>query len=105
MRVPNCRTDETYNEKYLNEKDERFIRGYDAAVETALNLLNNSDVYPDFDDLLDPNKCIVNLDKHEIVKEALEDWLEGERNMFITSMIDNMDDTEYEAIKERVGGK
>lgn len=102
MRVPNCREDEAYNEKYLNDEDARFLKGYDWAVENALNLLNNTSTYEELEQLLDPNKAIVNLDKEEIVKNALADWLEGERDMLITSMIDNMDDTEYEAIKARV---
>lgn len=101
MLVPNCRTDESYNEKYLNEEDKRFIKGYDCAVEVALNLLNNAEVYPEFEDLLDPNKALVNVDKEDIVREALEDWLEGERNMIITSMIDHMDEKEYEANKSK----
>ena len=100
--IPDTRTDENYNEKYLNAQDKEFVKGYDYAVEQALNLLNNTDVYDELDDLLDTNKALVNVDKCEIVENALKDWLEGERDMLITSMIDNMDDTEYEAIKARV---
>lgn len=100
--IPDCRTDENYNERYLNEKDKEFVKGYDWAVETVLNILNNADVYPDFADLLDPNKALVNVDKAEIVKDALEQWMEGERDMLITSMIDHMDEKEYSSIKEKV---
>ena len=99
--IPDCRTDDFYNEKYLNEKDKEFLKGYDYAVEQALNLLNNADVYPDFDDLLNPNKSLVNTDKKEIVKNALDQWLEMERDELITSMIDYMDDDEYEANRAR----
>lgn len=101
MRVPDCRTDEYYNEKYLNDEDKRFLKGYDWAVENALNLLNNTDTYDELDDILDPNKAIVNVDKHEIFRSALADWLEGERDMLITSMIDGMGE-EYDEIKARV---
>lgn len=103
MIVPNCREDDTYNEKYLNDEDKRFLKGYDWAVENALNLLNNTDTYDELDDILDPNKAIVNVDKHEILRDALADWLEGERDMLITSMIDNMDNEEYEKNKANVG--
>jgi len=105
MLVPNCRTDESYNEKYLNAEDARFLKGYDWAVENALNLLNNTSAYEELEQLLDPNKAIVNLDKEDIVRSALADWLEGERDMLITSMIDHMDEKEYEAIKASVDAK
>lgn len=100
--IPNCRTDENYNEKYLNKMDKEFVKGYDWAVETALNILNNAEVYPEFNELLDRDKCVVNVDKEEIVRDALEQWMEGERDMLITSMIDNMDEDEYAAIKKKV---
>ena len=101
MRVPDCRTDEYYNEKYLEGSNKDFVRGYDFATDQALNLLNNAEVFPDFMDLLDPNKAIVNIDKEEIVKKALEDWMEMQRDELITSMIDGMGE-EYDEIKARV---
>ena len=101
MRVPDCRTDEYYNEKYLEGSNKDFVRGYDWATEQALNLLNNTEVFPDFMDMLDPNKAIVNVDKEEIVRKALEDWMESQRDMLITSMIDGMGE-EYDEIKARV---
>lgn len=104
--IPDCRTDENYNEKYLNDANKEFIKGYDYAVEQILNLVdNNSDVYPDFDDLLDPNKGIVNVDKKKIVHEAVDAWAECQRDETITSMIDNMDDDEYEKNKKAAEGK
>ena len=75
--IPNCRTDENYNERYLNRRDKRFVAGYDFAVEQALNILNNAEVYPEFSELLDPDKCVVNVDKTKIMHDALEQWLES----------------------------
>ena len=101
MRVPDCRTDEYYNEKYLEGSNKDFVRGYDWAVEQALNLLNNADVYPEFAELLEKNKAVVGVDKEIIFHEALEDWMESQRDMLITSMIDGMGE-EYDEIKARV---
>ena len=101
--IPDCRTDEAYNEKYLNNTDKEYVNGFDYAVEQVLNLIdNNLDVYPDLETILDRNKAIVNVDKVQIAHDAIEDWLEGERDMLITSMIDNMDEDEYNKIKKEV---
>ena len=105
MHIPDCRSDEAYNEKYLNDRDARFISGYDFAVEAVANIFNNLNVYPDFEDLLTDNKAIIIDGKADVAKEAIDDWLESERDMLITSMIDNMDDDEYDAIKSRVDGE
>lgn len=103
---PDCRTDDNYNTEYLEDADKEFIKGFDFAVEQVLNLIdNNADVYPEFEELLDKDRCIINVDKVAIVHEAIENWLEGERNMMITSMIDHMDEDEYNAIKEEVNGR
>ena len=101
MKIPNCREDKDYNEEYLNEKGTMFISGSDYAVEQALQLLDNADVFPDFADLLSTNRAVVGVDKEEIVRDALTDWLESARNELITSMLDNMDESEYEANREK----
>lgn len=98
--IPDCREDKNYNEKYLGDIDSAFVRGYDYAVEQIVNLIeNNSNVYPELDDILDYNKAVACVDKKQIVKEAIEGWAESERNELITSMIDSMDDAEYEKNK------
>lgn len=98
--IPDCREDENYNEKYLGDIDREFVRGYDYAVEQIVNLIeNNSNVYPELDDILDYTKAVACVDKKKIVKEAIEEWAESQRNELITSMIDSMDDAEYEKNK------
>lgn len=100
---PDCRTHEFYNQKYLNDNDKEFVKGFDFAVEQVLNLVdNNADVYPDFEEILNRDKAVINVDKEKIVHEAIEQWLESERDMLITSMIDNMGEEEFESIKEKV---
>lgn len=104
--IPDCRTDEDYNEKYLNDADKEFIKGFDYAVEHILNLFDgNEDTYSDLADLLDSNKALVNVDKKKIVRDAAEHWMEMERDEIITSMIERMDDDEYEKNKEAAQGK
>ena len=104
--IYDCRTDEYYNQKYLNDDDINFINGYDYAVEQILNLIdNNSNVYPDLDDLLAENKALVNVNKIEIVHNAIEEWAESNRDEIIISMIDNMGDDDYAKIKELVDGQ
>ena len=99
---PDCRTDEFYNEKYLNEKDAKFLRGYDFAVETVVTLLSNLDVYPDFAELLEDKKAIIEEGKIEIAEESIKDWMEGKRDELISSMIDGMSEEEYNKIKAKV---
>lgn len=103
--IPDCRTDEYYNEKYLKDKDAEFIRGFDYAVENMLNIFNNLDVYPDVEELLDDKKAILKEGKAELVRDALEEWVEMARDEVITSMIESMDETEYQRIKEAVDGR
>ena len=93
--IPNCRTHEFYNEKYLVGDDFEFVRGYDWAVSEILNLFANLDVYFETDEI----RGIPNAEKF---KDAIEDWAEMGRNELITSMIDNMDEDEYDATKARV---
>ena len=44
--IPDCRTDEFYNDKNLNEKDKEFVRGYDWCTECAADtFFDNLDVF------------------------------------------------------------
>lgn len=103
--IPDCRTDENYNEKYLVGENKAFVMGFDHAVKTVLNLLYNLDVYPDFEELLDDKKAIIVDGKVEIVRESIDHWCEMERDEMITGMIDGMDEEEYRKVKERVDGQ
>lgn len=104
--IPDCRTDEYYNQKYLNEKDAEFIKGYDYAVEQIKNLFEgNLGATPELEELLDDNKAIILEGKAEIAKDAIEEWAEIERDEVITSMIEGYDDDEYQRIKEAVDGR
>ena len=72
--IPDCRTDEYYNEKYLNAEDKEFIAGYDYAVEAIVSLIeHNVEIYPCLEQLLDDNIAIIKEGKKEIVSEAVQD--------------------------------
>lgn len=126
--IPDCRTDEFYNQKYLNDTDREFLSGFDWAVEMALDNFFDNNYLKGFDDdtfighevLQELPECEKEeytmefdcLDRKEeqrsvetiidkIRSEILE-WAESERDMLITSMIDNMNEEEYKAIKVKV---
>lgn len=106
--IPDCREDDDYNEKYLNHDDKEYIKGYDYAVEDALDSFFNNIGDFDFDvdgEDIDLGKILLN---HETIlnklKEAMKEHFESERDEMITSMIDNMDDEEYAKIRTEVDG-
>lgn len=95
--IPDCRNDENYNQSYLDVRDKEFIAGADWMLEAITNLFeNNLDVYAgrlEVDTEVDVDKF---LDKaKDELSEMIKDWAEMERNMMITSMIDSMDEDEY----------
>ena len=123
-----CREDDTYNQAFLNEKDSEFLRGFDWAVEMAAdNFFDN-----DMDGLADEKSYIGHIlceklpkslrekytmeytfgDREEeertvktyadLIRYRLLNWIEMTRDELITSMLDNMDEAEYTAIKKKV---
>lgn len=124
---PDCRVDDCYNEDFLNEKDRAEVYGYDwCAEEVVDNFFYNLDVYFDDDSYL---MHILNEEMPEnmqdeeeveftfgdrgtetrqiktygdLLRSKLLDWIESERDEMITSMIDNMDEEEYKANREKV---
>ena len=122
--IPDCRTDENYNEKYLNAQDKEFLRGFDWCCEMAadcffdnLPFLNDShimhmlneeiqeeaheeyDVESDFDV---PAQHRIIKTYVDLIRARMLDFIESERDELITSMIDSMDEAEYQALKECV---
>lgn len=98
---PDCRVDDFYNEDFLNEKDKEFINGMDYITEEIQNLfLSNLAVYmedlnykQDLYKILEENK--------ELLANIVNDWVEKERDVVITSMIDNMDESEYKVLRKK----
>lgn len=93
MLIPNCREDINYNENYLTEKDKRFLKGYDYAMDIMRNFLENLDSNIEISDKADLELLVD-------IKDEGENILECNRDELITSMIDNMDEDVFEANKE-----
>lgn len=130
--IPDCRNDENYNEKYLNNFDKEFVRGYDWCVEMSVdNFFDNLDIYFGDDSHImhllneelpenmreeyeiertfaDENARVEKRDVKtyvDLLRSKILDYIEMERDELITSMIDNMDEQEYAKIKAKVDGK
>lgn len=128
--IPDCRSDENYNEKYLNEKDFQFVRGYDWAVEQVIdNFFDNIEVTesdylmtvmekPLPEELVQEYEAPTSFSDQsqeyetrtaktygDLLRMNLLRWAECGRDELITSMIENMTDEEYQAIKEKVDGR
>ena len=122
--IPDCRTDEIYNQKFLTGSDKQFVRGFNWCVEAAVENFFNSDMF----ELTEPETYLGHtlsepvpkssqteyifrgdgFEQHrrivtyaDLVRYKLLQWIEMERNELITGMIDRMTDEEYAA----AGGK
>lgn len=86
---PDVRTDEVYKDKDLKGWRVDALKGYDWCVEQIDTLFDNLEVYPDVEEILDPDKAVVNVDKVQKVRDAVADWLEMFRNEWVTGMLDD----------------
>lgn len=125
--IPDCRTDEFYNYDNLTKADKDMIRfGYDWNTEMVIdNFFNNiSDWYGDLGEL----EFVLNKELPERLKAEykyvsefenetetrkvetylelfrmyLLEWIEGERDMLITSIIDGYSDEQIEEIEKKI---
>ena len=131
-RIPDGRTDEYYNQKYLNEKDTEFLHGFDWCVEMAVDNFFDNDMFelqdedlylghilceklPDaireeyemehtFSDREDADIRTVET-YADLIRMKLLEWIEMERNELITSMLEGLTDEEYNEIKAKVDGR
>lgn len=126
--IPNCREDENYNEKYLNKLDKEFLAGFDWCMESAVDNFFDNNYEAGFDEgdfvghevlqelpevekdnyvmeftfgerKVEERKIETIIDK---IRYEILAWIECERDMLITSMIDAMDEEEYHNIKSEV---
>ena len=131
--IPDCRSDEYYNQKYLVGDDKEFIRGFDWCVEMEVDsFFDNFDVVGGSDYLelalarqvpeelqfeyetedAFPLFREESLPEHRKLETYLDylwyklrKWIESNRNELITALLDNMDEKEYEKVKAAVDGK
>ena len=125
--IPDCRSDEYYNQKYLTGNDKEFIRGFDWCVEMAAdNFFDNIDTVFGTDDHLihvlnekvpesmqeewefesffpDAEKRVMKVETYaDLLRKELAEWIESHRDELITSMLDHMDEETYKAVKAKV---
>lgn len=123
--IADGRTDETYNQKYLNREDKEFLRGFDWCVEMAADNFFGNEMFGLVDEdghlghvlceevpesmqeeyeveTLEGETIKIRVRTYaDLIRSKLRDWMEMERDELITSMIDDMDDDEYEANREK----
>ena len=127
MLFPDCRNDDYYNSDFLDRTNHEFVRGYDWATEAVDNLFDNLESLADGSDHIErfldeklPESMQDEYDmnfafdeehptEHREVKTygdflrmKMLEWLESERNELIVSMIDNMDDEIYSAVRNKI---
>lgn len=112
--IPDCRTDEVYNEKFLKGNDKEYVAGFDYCVEMAVdNFFDNLDIpFSDESHIAhmlseevpesmretytvefafkdeEPQERTVKT-YADLLRMKLIDWIECERNEIIVSMIDS----------------
>lgn len=130
MMFPDCRTDDAYNEDFLTNTDKQFVRGMDWCTEMAIDNFfdNHFNGEPPIEEdgelsiLLDKEIPDYLKDKYtmdfsfgdrqseereintyaDLLRYKLLTWIESERDELITSMLDNMDEDIYEALRNKV---
>lgn len=130
--IPDCRSDEYYNQKYLVGDDKEFIRGFDWCVEMEVDsFFDNFDVVgSDYLELALARQVPEELqfeyeteDAFSLFREEslpehrkvetyldylwykLRMWIEIQRNELITVLLDEMDEEEYQKVKAAVDAK
>lgn len=129
MMFPDCRNDDYYNEDFVCGDDKEFLRGFDWATEMAVdNFFNN---YFDGDMPFEEDgelSIMLNKEVPDYLKEKYEieytfgdknveereiktyadllrskilDWIEMNRDKLIVSMLENMDEDVYNAIRNK----
>lgn len=117
--IPDCRSNEAYNQKYLNDTNAEFVAGYDwARIFAVENFFDNIDIYVDqlenMEAETEEEQALLDyLEKHQeaadnamsalldTIKECICDYIERQRDELITSMIDNMDEKEFKDRKAK----
>lgn len=113
--IPDVRNDDTYNDQFLDEKDENFVAGYDTAFEEIITLFaDNLSTYegeltelcpegytPESDEAFSKREDLYSIveDNKEILCAIIKDWLEAQRDEIVTSMIDSYDADYYGELK------
>ncbi len=131
MLFPECRRDDYYNQDFLNGQDAEFLKGFDWCVEMAVDNFFDNDMdelvdpdsylghilcekvpdhmkeeydmeftFPEQDVRADESRKVETY--ADLIRYKLLSWIEMERDQLVTSMIDNMDETIYQALRNKV---
>lgn len=112
-----CRNDGVYNEDFLDKVDSSFLKGADFAVDQIENMfLNNLDSYEDEltevldegevageDEVYSTRQDLYDIlgENKELIVTLIRHWMEKERDMLVTSMIDGMNEDEYKRLRKQ----
>lgn len=124
MLFPDVRNDDWYNEDFLDGASKKEVLGFDWATFAVDNLFDNIEQITNESDYLEKvlsEKLPESLqneydmegldgeDEHREVKTYADfirmkilSWLENERNEIVVSLIENMDESVYKALREKV---
>lgn len=121
--IPDCRSDETYNEKYLIGSDDSFVAGFDWCTESGIKkFAENIDIYDDSD--FDADDALSDIKANGLTAEniigalsackeakdkvinAILHYIGMERDELITSLIDNFsaNNPEYSKMLQNESG-
>ena len=92
---PDVRTDEAYNQKKLNDKNKKFVEGYDWCTDTIKSFfasIGDSDEYLDHilmekvpEDMADEEVSTY----ADLLRFRLENWIESSRDELVVAMLDH----------------
>ena len=82
--IPDCRTDEVYNEKNLNKEDKLILAGYDNVAENVIPTFFSN---VRFEIENDPSASIY-IPLLDDLEDTAMDYIESSRNEMIVSMLD-----------------
>lgn len=95
MLIPDCRNDNYYNYDFLDAERRLFADGYDDCIRALRSALRNLD-----DFFAEHPDCRIKKRKRKALRRWLLDLLESDRNELIMSLIDDMEEDDYNAIRE-----
>ena len=125
--IPDCRNDDYYNEDFLTASDKAEVAGFDWCCEMAAdNFFDNMDIFFDEDshmrhmldeelpeDMKEQYDVESSFGEHhvetrevktygDLLRSKMLDYIESVRDEMITSMIDNMPDEIFKAVRNKV---
>ena len=124
MLFPDVRNDDWYNEDFLDGASKKEVLGFDWATFAVDNLFENIEQITDESDYLEkvfseelPKSLQdeYDMERHDgedehrevktyadFIRMKILSWLENERNEIVVSLIENMDESVYKALREKV---